>query len=646
MESKMRRSIVVGAAAAAVANLGISAVRASSIASDSASNSTYTVNNAFAGLNGGSGFGPWAVDITGTGGDYISGGTYDSTGVVTEPNFDIWNDTNDGNGGGEYGTDVTTAIRPFTGGAMTPDQIFKFSDVLHYANQTQGGGSGLGWSLEDSSGNVLFDFHTAGGAPGYYLTDATQSDTVETSVPYNYQVGDTFSFELNDASGDYTFTVSSAPGGNVQGGSQTFTGQISMASGGPSQFAAYNNNGEGGSDIEFNNLALTSATSPQQWISTTSGNWNASGNWNGVVPNAPGAEADFYSSATSNTTVYTDQAVTAGTINFNNSFEYEITGTGSLTLKATSGDAEVIVQNGTQEINLPTTIASNTIFNVAAGANLVIANPLTIDSGDSITTSGGGTVTYQSIITVGSNASIVFGNSTYANTLSVASGGKATLQGSGSVVEVDYLSNGGTVDITKNELLINYAGGADPESSIITQLRSGFNNGGWNGAGIMSSAAQTTHAGLHYGIGWSDGADKINGHSIVNGLSSGQIEIKYTLVGDANLDGTVNGADFSILAANFGLGYTNWDQGNFLFTPTVNGSDFSALAANFGQGDNVNAVADVSAADMAALDAFAAANGLAAPSFASVPEPATAGLLLVVGAAALSRRRRCAKRTR
>ena len=48
-------------------------------------------------------------------------------------------------------------------GALTPDQLFKFSDVLHYANQTQGGGSALGWSMEDSSGNALFDFHTAGG---------------------------------------------------------------------------------------------------------------------------------------------------------------------------------------------------------------------------------------------------------------------------------------------------------------------------------------------------------------------------------------------------------------------------------------------------------------------------------------------------
>ena len=109
------------------------------------------------------------------------------------------------------------------------------------------------------------------------------------------------------------------------------------------------------------------------------------------------------------------------------------------------------------------------------------------------------------------------------------------------------------------------------------------------------------------------------------------------MLGDANLDGTVNGSDFSILAANFGQGYTNWDQGNFLFTPAINGADFSALAHNFGQGDSGAAV---SPGDVQALDAFAAANGLAMPSFAVVPEPASIGLLAAGAIGLLGRRRR------
>ncbi len=166
-------------------------------------------------------------------------------------------------------------------------------------------------------------------------------------------------------------------------------------------------------------------------------------------------------------------------------------------------------------------------------------------------------------------------------------------------------------------------------STIYGYLVSGYNNGSWNGPGIISSTARSINGSSVYGIGFADGAD-----GVVNGLSSGQIELKYTLLGDANLDGTVNGSDFSILAANFGLGVTNWDQGNFLYGSSVNGSDFSALAANFGQGDNGAAVS-VSQADIAALDAFAAANGL----LADVPEPASAASLALMASALLTRRR-------
>jgi hypothetical protein len=196
------------------------------------------------------------------------------------------------------------------------------------------------------------------------------------------------------------------------------------------------------------------------------------------------------------------------------------------------------------------------------------------------------------------------------------------------------VSGAGVFDITNGHLYIDYGSSSDPVSTIAGYIKSGYNGGSWNGPGIISSTAQTPTDGFKYGVGWADGAD-----GIVSGITSGEIEIKYTLLGDANLDGTVNGSDFSILASNFGKGFTNWDQGNFLYTSSINGSDFSALAANFGQGDS-GADASVSAADVAALDAFAAANDLPMPTFASVPEPAGGVTLFCVAAGALKRRRR------
>ena len=114
----------------------------------------------------------------------------------------------------------------------------------------------------------------------------------------------------------------------------------------------------------------------------------------------------------------------------------------------------------------------------------------------------------------------------------------------------------------------------------------------------------------------------------------------YTLLGDANLDGKVNGIDFNLMATNFNQAVTDgWDKGDFNYDGKVNGIDFNLLASNFNQ---LASQSDSSAADVAALDAFAAANGI---SLTSVPEPASAGLLLAAGLGVLGRRRRSSRKS-
>ena len=201
-------------------------------------------------------------------------------------------------------------------------------------------------------------------------------------------------------------------------------------------------------------------------------------------------------------------------------------------------------------------------------------------------------------------------------------------------MQVKDLANAGTVDLSDNEMLINYGSGADPIASIAAQIARGYNDGGWNGTGIISSAVRSSTNGLLYGIGYADGAD-----GVVAGLSSGQIEVKYTLLGDANLDGVVNGADFAILAANFNQHVTGWDQGDFNYDGVVNGADFEELAANFSPGPNLAATE----ADIAALDDFAEANGLPMPTLINIPEPTTLGLLALGSVSALLQRRRSLK---
>ena len=279
-------------------------------------------------------------------------------------------------------------------------------------------------------------------------------------------------------------------------------------------------------------------------------------------------------------------------------------------------------------------VTPGSTLGVASGSSVSVTgttDPLTDSSNSTkhvaIVNNGSFSVTgvSSSIAGITGTGTLTIGNGSTANTLQLATNSGGSSQDS---VVIDGNS---TLDIANNHLLINYGNGPDPIATIAGYIKSGYNSGGWNGPGIISTAAQTKTNGLSYGIGYADGKD-----GKVAGLSSGQIEVAYTLLGDANLDGLVNAADFTILAANFNQPVTGWDQGDFNYDGLVNAADFTDLAANFNQ--SVSGAA-VSAGDVAALDAFATANGLSLPT-SSVPEPASAVMVVMAGLGLLSRRRR------
>jgi hypothetical protein len=56
----------------------------------------------------------------------------------------------------------------------------------------------------------------------------------------------------------------------------------------------------------------------------------------------------------------------------------------------------------------------------------------------------------------------------------------------------------------------------------------------------------------------------------------------FVLAGDVNRDRAVNGADFALLAANFGRSGMTYGQGDLNGDGAVNGTDFALLAGNFG----------------------------------------------------------------
>jgi autotransporter-associated beta strand protein len=294
--------------------------------------------------------------------------------------------------------------------------------------------------------------------------------------------------------------------------------------------------------------------------------------------------------------------------------------------------------NGHYAVTLNTTVSPNLISVNNSANNYSITGTGSIAGSGSLTKSGtgslslgtvntysGGTVVNAGTLIVGATGAIPDHPVTITNgTLRLAaSTGLAT------ITSLSITGNGG-FDLANNHVIINYGSGPDPIASIAALLATGYNNGAWNGmGGIVSSTAAANSA--SYGLGYADFADASN----PAGLASGQIEIAYTLLGDANLDHSVNGVDFGILAANFNKSVSRWDQGDFNYDNTVNGVDFGDLAANFNKGASGVAVGESALSDPAIV-AFAQANGL----MADLPEPTAASFVIISVAAMSSRRRR------
>jgi autotransporter-associated beta strand protein len=321
---------------------------------------------------------------------------------------------------------------------------------------------------------------------------------------------------------------------------------------------------------------------------TSAANWNYNSNSAYTYANPDFVTFDDTAPANA-TSISLNTTVSPYLVTVNsNTNNYTISGSGAI-----AGKANIVKQG-----NSTLTISTNNSF---TGGTTVNAGKLIVGAQNALSTNSPLSINGSAIVQLAGNT----GLETFSS-LAIASGA--------------------TLDVVNNHILIDYGSGSDPISAIAGYIQSGYNNGNWNGPGIISSAAQTTTNGLLYGLGYADSAD-----NVVSGLTSGQIEVKYTLLGDCNLDGLVNASDFNILAANFNQSVTGWDQGDFNYDGLVNAADFNALASNFNQGVSG---ADASAGAVAALDAFAAANGLPV----DVPEPVAFGLV-TLGAAALFHRR-------
>jgi hypothetical protein len=270
-----------------------------------------------------------------------------------------------------------------------------------------------------------------------------------------------------------------------------------------------------------------------------------------------------------------------------------ITGDNDIAVNAGAG---VLVETGGTALidgNDSTGIHDNFIGIDVAGGTATISNNDILDNTTGIRVTSNGTATITSNQFSGNDLglNVVSGNATVTNTqridgVEIGNSGTVTLTEGNNVVLVTpslVTFGSGRLDLRDNAAIIDYTG-ASPVNSIFTRLQTGYAGGAWNGPGIMSTTA-ANDPNDRTGVGYAEATDLFGSFPATfegQQIDSTAVLLKYTLYGDADLNGNVNLGDFNRLAANFGQSPRRWSQGDFTFDQNVNLDDFNRLAANFG----------------------------------------------------------------
>jgi len=381
-----------------------------------------------------------------------------------------------------------------------------------------------------------------------------------------------------------------------------------------------------------------------QWSADTSGNWQDAGKWSAGVPNGADSTARLLSTIGSPRTLSLTQKTVLGTLQLNNASSYTISGSEYLAFFSSGGTSSISVQAGSHLIDAPVHFHNAANIDVNSGAALSISKSLSYFTAVAMNKTGAGTLNltagggsasvdmpvYASLniasgavnlagdhelgaialtntsLTVGNNGAGNAAGKLQALQLIATGGGTATLSQPGAtnsanirnLVKVNantaLRKNGSGILVTKSlsldatarldlsggGVVIDYTG-----NSILSTVKglivSGRNSGAWDGVGISSSTAAGNPL---TGIGYADTSVSGAGTFGDQNVDGDAMLVRYTWLGDSNVDATVDSLDLNALLAGYGkTSDAHWYEGDYDYDGKVNTLDFNHLAGSFGQ---------------------------------------------------------------
>ncbi len=328
------------------------------------------------------------------------------------------------------------------------------------------------------------------------------------------------------------------------------------------------------------------------WSVDSSGDWAAPSNWGSVItPDGNNNTVLFGSASTAPHTVFTDTAVTARDIQFDNANTYAIGGTGSVNLAADAGNASIDVVQGNHQFQAIVNLNSNTDVNVAASSSLTFVNALNLGS-NILTKTGAGDMFINNILSTGggslqATAGVLGGSGTIGGDLANIGATVAPGNSAGTLtVDGNYTQTLGSLTIEIGGLL------ETQEYDVLNVLGSITLGGGTLDVVLINGFAPSE----------GDSFDILDFNSLTGSFSSVNLPAGYDwneslllsdgilsvvlpvyVPGDADKNGVVDGTDAAILAANW-LAWGGWNEGDFNADEIIDDKDATLMAANWGAG--------------------------------------------------------------
>jgi len=375
------------------------------------------------------------------------------------------------------------------------------------------------------------------------------------------------------------------------------------------------------------------------WAGDVDGNFSDATKWAGGLPGGAGHTANFGSTKSAggdpatilSHTITVDAPVTLGVLNFYNSNSQTLAGASAITLTGSAHVAPAInVAAGSHTISAPLTVTADTSIDVSnASSTLTLSN--VSSAGVTLTKKGGGKLAVANVRAAGLNIA--------AGTVVIGQNG-----GSAGASKVAALTIGAnaTLDLKDNKLVTNapigtFAGGA--YTGVQGDIARAYDFGSWDLPGLMTSMPDAGPAVGTTTLAASDGASILFLGPTETGTWAGQqvtgssTLVMYTYAGDVNFDGLVDASDYGIIDNYFQFpGTTGYANGDFNYDGVIDAGDYGIIDNAFQlQGAPLPSGASSTAAGISGVT--------------SVPEPATASVVLVGAAVASAMRRRRRRET-